>query len=72
MKQSMEAMETINGSNENNQWKNMERNKEQSILEGIDYVRNVSKKRLSIADILSRISKPSASQPDPLKNNSTK
>ena len=72
MKQSMEAMETINGSNENNQWKNMERNKEQSILEAIDYVRNVSKKRLSIADILSRISKPSASQPDPLKNNSTK
>ena len=45
MKQSMEAMETINGSNENNQWKNMERNKEQSILEAIDYVRNVSKKK---------------------------
>ena len=30
---------------------------EQSILEVIDYVRNVSKRRLSIANILSRISK---------------
>ena len=34
---------------------------EQSILEVIDYVRNVSKKRLFIANILSRISKTSAS-----------
>ena len=32
---------------------------EQSILEAIDYVRNVSKKRLSIVNILSRISKTS-------------
>ena len=30
---------------------------EQSILEAIDYVRNVRKRRLSIANILSRISK---------------
>ena len=34
---------------------------EQSILEVTDYVRNVSKKRLFIANILSRISKTSAS-----------
>ena len=34
---------------------------EQLILEAIDYVRNVNKKRLSIANILSRISKTSAS-----------
>ena len=34
---------------------------EQSILEAIDYFRNVSKKGLSIANILSRISKTSAS-----------
>ena len=37
---------------------------EQSILEAIDYVRNVSKKRLCIANILSRISKTSASNLD--------
>ena len=37
---------------------------EQSTLETINYVRNVSKKRLSIANILSRISKTSASNLD--------
>ena len=37
---------------------------EQSILEAINYVRNVSKKRLSIANILQRISKTSASNLD--------
>ena len=37
---------------------------EQSILEAIDYVRYVSKKRLSIANILSRLSKTSASNQD--------
>ena len=37
---------------------------EQSILEAIDYVRNVSKKRLSIVNILSRISKTSVSNLD--------
>ena len=37
---------------------------EQSILEAIDYVRNVSKKTLSFANILSRISKTSASTLD--------
>ena len=37
---------------------------EQSILEVIDYVRNVSKKSFSIANILSRISKTSASNLD--------
>ena len=37
---------------------------EQSILEAIDYFRNVSKKRLSIANILSGISKSSASNLD--------
>ena len=37
---------------------------EQSILEANDYARNVSKKRLSIANILSRISKTSASNLD--------
>ena len=36
----------------------------QSILEEVDYVRNVSKKRLSIANILLRISKTSASNLD--------
>ena len=36
----------------------------QSILEAIDYVRNVTKKRLSNANILSRISKTSASNLD--------
>ena len=39
-------------------------NMEQSILEAIDYVRNVSKKRLSIVNILSRISKTTASNID--------
>ena len=37
---------------------------EQSILEATDYVRNVSKKRLSITNILSRINKTSASKLD--------
>ena len=37
---------------------------EQPILEVIDYVRNVSKKRFSIANILSRTSKTSASNLD--------
>ena len=37
---------------------------EQSILEAIDYVRYVSKKRLSIANILSRLSKTGASNQD--------
>ena len=37
---------------------------EQSILEVIDYVRNASKKSFSIANILSRISKTSASNLD--------
>ena len=37
---------------------------EQSILETINYVRNVSEKKLSIANILSRISKTSASNLD--------
>ena len=37
---------------------------EQSILEAIDYVRYVNKKRLSIANILSRLSKTSASNQD--------
>ena len=37
---------------------------EWSILEAIGYVRNVSKKRLSIANILSRTSKTSASNLD--------
>ena len=36
----------------------------QSILEAIDYVRNVSKKRLSNANILSRISKTGATNLD--------
>ena len=36
----------------------------QSILEAIDYFRNVSKKRLSNANILPRISKTSASNLD--------
>ena len=36
----------------------------QSLLEAIDYFRNVSKKRLSNANILSRISKTSASNLD--------
>ena len=40
-----------------------------SILEVIDYVRNVSKKD-SIANIPLRISKTSASNLDPLKKNS--
>ena len=37
---------------------------EQSILEAIDYLRNVSKKRLSITNILSRISITTASNLD--------
>ena len=37
---------------------------EQSLLEATDYVKNVIKKRLSIANILSRISKTSASNLD--------
>ena len=37
---------------------------EQSILEAINYVRNVSKRRLFVANILSRISKTSASNLD--------
>ena len=43
---------------------------EQSILEAIDYVRNVNKKRFSIAKTLSNKSKTSASYL--LKKNSTK
>ena len=39
-------------------------NMKQSILEAIDYVRNVSKKRLSNANILSRISKTGATNLD--------
>ena len=39
-------------------------NIEQSILEAIDYLRNVSKKRLSITNILSRISITTASNLD--------
>ena len=39
-------------------------NMEQSILEAINYVRNVSKRRLFVANILSRISKTSASNLD--------
>ena len=47
---------------------------EQSILEAIDYVRYVNKKRLSIANILSRLVKlvHLTKTPDPLKKNFNK